>query len=264
MMNSVLIIVSGFLLGLLCCWFLMTYMGMGKRSLQIMKKRYQKLDESFEDLEKSFQKQDQLARTERKNLLDRIKFQDQSITELQTEKKHLIIDAQMAETGFLSETTELKKQLDLLATNKLDLEQKIVLQSREIHKLAEEIEVAKSRGAVAQSSDAEMKMLQHSMTRLREMMEQEGAQYRKQIEQLNRQLEAALSRKPQVDDLTQISGVGHKIQELLNSIGITNFQQIAEAEPKTIAKIKDVLGNFADRVERDDWLTQAQKLMTSV
>jgi len=261
MMNSALIIVLGFLLGLVSCWFLMTFLGMGKRSLQVMKQRYQKLDDSFEDLEKSFQKQDEAARTERKGLFDRIKLQDQSIIDLKSEKERMVVDAQMAENNFSSQVTSLTNQIELIKTNKEDLQEKTELQAREIKKLLQEIEVAKSRGAVAKSSDAEMKMLQHSMTRLREMMEKEGDEYRKQISVLTKQLEEALQNKPVYDDLTQISGVGDKLQELLNSIGITSFQHIAEANPETIANIKSVLGTFSDRIERDQWIKQARKLM---
>ena len=262
-MNSILIMVLVFLLGLLCCWFLMTFLGMGRRSLQIMKKRYQKLDDSFESLEKTFQKQDEVSRKERKSLLDRIKIQDQLIADVKLEKEHLIADAQTAETNFLSQITSLNNQMDLEKDNVEKLDNKIHLQTAEIRKLIQEIEMAKSRGDVAQSSDAEMKMLHHSMTRLREMMEQEGEGYRKQITKLTAQLQEALHNKPIVDDLTQIFGIGHTLQELLNSIGITSFAHIAEATPETLEKIRPMLGNLSDRIERDEWVKQARMLNNS-
>lgn len=61
------------------------------------------------------------------------------------------------------------------------------------------------------------------------------------------------------DDLKKISGVGPKLEEKLNNLGIFHFSQIAAFTADDIAKVDDVL-NFKGRIERDDWLSQAKVL----
>ena len=62
------------------------------------------------------------------------------------------------------------------------------------------------------------------------------------------------------DDLTQISGVGEELQKLLNKFGVMKFEQIANFSDDDIAKIDETL-NFKGRIERDDWIGQAQRLL---
>ncbi|MGI9301863.1 MAG: 50S ribosomal protein L21 [Gammaproteobacteria bacterium] len=65
--------------------------------------------------------------------------------------------------------------------------------------------------------------------------------------------------KGEPDDLKKISGVGPKLEERLNSLGIYHFWQIAEFKKSDIDKVDDLL-NFKGRVERDDWVKQATEL----
>ena len=61
------------------------------------------------------------------------------------------------------------------------------------------------------------------------------------------------------DDLKAISGVGPKLEKVLNDLGIWTYAQIAALEREEIAWIDDYLA-FKGRIERDDWLAQASKL----
>ncbi len=61
------------------------------------------------------------------------------------------------------------------------------------------------------------------------------------------------------DDLSLIGGVGPKIAEKLNGLGIYHFRQIAAFTPEDVAKVDEVL-NFKGRIEREDWIAQAQEL----
>ncbi|MFK8067835.1 MAG: 50S ribosomal protein L21 [Gammaproteobacteria bacterium] len=61
------------------------------------------------------------------------------------------------------------------------------------------------------------------------------------------------------DDLKLISGVGPKLEEKLNELGIYHFRQIANFSAEDIVKVDDGL-SFKGRVERDDWLGQAKIL----
>ncbi len=63
------------------------------------------------------------------------------------------------------------------------------------------------------------------------------------------------------DDLKLISGVGPKYEETLNGIGIFTFEQVSKMTPATIEAIEEITNYFPGRIERDDWIGQAKKLM---
>lgn len=62
-----------------------------------------------------------------------------------------------------------------------------------------------------------------------------------------------------VDDLKAISGIGPKLEQVLISMGLRSYAQIAELDAAAIAEIEDRLG-FKGRIMRDDWLGQARRL----
>lgn len=63
----------------------------------------------------------------------------------------------------------------------------------------------------------------------------------------------------QADDLTLITGIGPRIQTILNDYGIWHFSQIADWSPENEAWIDREL-NFAGRVSREGWIGQAREL----
>ncbi len=70
---------------------------------------------------------------------------------------------------------------------------------------------------------------------------------------------AAMDKPGQPDDLKVISGIGPKLEQVLNGLGVWTYAQIAAWERAEIAWVDDTLG-FKGRTERDDWLGQAAKL----
>lgn len=62
-----------------------------------------------------------------------------------------------------------------------------------------------------------------------------------------------------VDDLKRISGVGPALEEKLNDMGITRYAQIAAWTRADIDAVDEKL-NFKGRIDREDWIGQAQKL----
>ncbi len=60
----------------------------------------------------------------------------------------------------------------------------------------------------------------------------------------------------QADDLTVIGGVGPKIQEVLNGLGVYHYDQIAAWTRENIAWIDDHL-SFSGRIDREGWVEQA-------
>jgi predicted flap endonuclease-1-like 5' DNA nuclease len=63
------------------------------------------------------------------------------------------------------------------------------------------------------------------------------------------------------DDLKQITGIGPKLEEKLNGLGIYHYSQIAGWSDGDIARIDAEL-QAKGRVERDNWVGQAAALMS--
>ncbi len=66
--------------------------------------------------------------------------------------------------------------------------------------------------------------------------------------------------KGKKDDLKLISGVGPVLEKKLNKLGITTFKQVADFKKTDITKIDDAL-SFKGRIDRDNWVAQAKKLV---
>lgn len=62
------------------------------------------------------------------------------------------------------------------------------------------------------------------------------------------------------DDLKKILGIGSVLEEKLNDMGVYHYSQIAEFTDSDIENINTHL-NFPGRIERDEWIPQAQELM---
>ncbi|MEM8486081.1 MAG: hypothetical protein AAF564_11065 [Bacteroidota bacterium] len=62
------------------------------------------------------------------------------------------------------------------------------------------------------------------------------------------------------DDLKKISGVGPKLERLLNGIGVFYFWQVASWSGKDVTEVDDMLEVFKGRIERDNWVLQARTL----
>ncbi len=71
---------------------------------------------------------------------------------------------------------------------------------------------------------------------------------------------AAPKAKSSADDLSKLSGVGPVIVGKLEALGITTLQQIADFTEQDIARIDEEL-NFKGRIERDEWVKQANELL---
>lgn len=62
------------------------------------------------------------------------------------------------------------------------------------------------------------------------------------------------------DDLKRISGIGPKLEQVLNGLGLWTFEQIAVLTAAETAWLDDYL-QFRGRIERDAWQKQALELM---
>jgi NADH-quinone oxidoreductase subunit E len=69
----------------------------------------------------------------------------------------------------------------------------------------------------------------------------------------------AVDKPAQPSDLKAISGIGPKLEKVLNGLGIWTYGQIAAWTSQEIAWVEDYL-SLAGRIGRDDWTAQAAAL----
>lgn len=62
------------------------------------------------------------------------------------------------------------------------------------------------------------------------------------------------------DNLKEIKGIGPKLEQLVNSMGVYHFDQIANWTPDEVAWVNANLTGFKGRVSRDNWIDQAKIL----
>ncbi len=62
------------------------------------------------------------------------------------------------------------------------------------------------------------------------------------------------------DDLLKIKGIGPKLNEVLNGLGVHRFDQIANWSAGDVDKVDDHLGAFKDRIGQEEWIPQAKLL----
>ena len=67
-------------------------------------------------------------------------------------------------------------------------------------------------------------------------------------------------REGRADDLKMVSGIGARLEEQLNGIGVWHLDQIAGWSTPQALWIDDRLGGVRGRVTRDDWVGQARAL----
>jgi len=65
------------------------------------------------------------------------------------------------------------------------------------------------------------------------------------------------------DNLQKIKGIGKTVEEKLNNIGIYSFKQITNFNAQDIQDITELTKLFSGRIERDDWIGQAYKLLNN-
>ncbi|AID30780.1 NADH-quinone oxidoreductase subunit E [Mesorhizobium sp. USDA 4775] len=69
----------------------------------------------------------------------------------------------------------------------------------------------------------------------------------------------AMDKPAKSSDLKAISGIGPKLEKVLNGLGIWTYAQIAAWSPQEIAWVDDYL-SFNGRIGRDEWTAQAAVL----
>lgn len=70
-----------------------------------------------------------------------------------------------------------------------------------------------------------------------------------------------VAKKEEADDLTLISGIGGWIREKLNALDIYTFRQISNFTKEDVENVTDAIEYFQGRIERDEWIHQAEELL---
>jgi predicted flap endonuclease-1-like 5' DNA nuclease len=65
----------------------------------------------------------------------------------------------------------------------------------------------------------------------------------------------------EADDLTNISGIGKWINKKLNALAIFTYKQISRFNEDDIDEVTEAIEYFPGRIERDEWIIQAQELV---
>lgn len=63
------------------------------------------------------------------------------------------------------------------------------------------------------------------------------------------------------DDLTRIKGVGAFLEQKMNGLGIYTYEQLSKFTPDWTDRLTTAIEFFPGRIERDDWVGQATRLM---
>ena len=61
------------------------------------------------------------------------------------------------------------------------------------------------------------------------------------------------------DDLKMIKGIGPVMEQVLNDLGVTTFEQITAFTEDDVARVTEAINTFPGRIERDDWIGGARK-----
>jgi len=63
------------------------------------------------------------------------------------------------------------------------------------------------------------------------------------------------------DNLQLISGIGPRLEKVLNDNGVYYYWQLAEWNQRDIEEIDERLGEFSGRITREDWVGQARRML---
>jgi len=65
---------------------------------------------------------------------------------------------------------------------------------------------------------------------------------------------------PEIDELTDIRGIGNVLVRKLHMLGIYSYENLLNLSDDDIERARQLIPDFERRMERDDWLEQAQTL----
>ncbi len=142
--------------------------------------------------------------------------------------------------------------------------QELTERTSELHQVTAERNTLRTRLAQAEAELRELSSAFRAETQLRTEAVETHVATSNALRARVAELEAALleSRKvaPEPVGLRRIRGIGPAYERALLGLGITSVAQVARLTPEDIARIAPQIKAQADRILRDDWVGQAQRL----
>ncbi|NIP13439.1 MAG: hypothetical protein GWM88_01315 [Pseudomonadales bacterium] len=148
------------------------------------------------------------------------------------------------------------KKLEVLQQQVTTLEELVRERTEELNEVKWRAELADGERASITEEDGKMMLvLNQQLSEARESNDRLIAVVSRLEERL-----AASDRAPAGDDFTQMRGIGDKLANQLNELGIHTFGQIADIDLKALEDDHHPLAAFKHRIEKDDWIAQAREL----
>ena len=193
--------------------------------------------------------------------LDNLDVMEQKVIELEAENAQLRHDATLLqqEIGALqrdvAELDELKVQNKELAHCLKSMENSRKQYERDAQRYRDQAESSEKQTETLRMHLDDVEASFATMAR-----QHDEALKIAQQESVREQVNGHEPEAQQVDDLTQIVGIGKVFQQTLNDLGIYSFRQIASFGAADVARVNMQLKEFKGRMEQDDWIGQAKDL----
>ncbi len=107
-----------------------------------------------------------------------------------------------------------------------------------------------------QDHERRIDALQEQLRHVERSRDEEIERYRRRLDRLPHPLAPGVD-----DDLQRIRGIGPKLSKRLRDLGIWSFAQIAQWTEEDVERISRQIGAFSGRIQRDDWVQSARRLM---
>ncbi len=256
--------------------------------LELLRKDHSCVSEEYRELQADFE----TTRTERDQLKSNFAATSEELTSLQSRLRTIEDEAngKIALASHLrQENDQLKMEVAKMRTENRTLEELITVHSETLQKLRADslsIETLLERQAAVRDSLQEHSIRLHAVTKDRHdhdepaatvkiaapfehehAAEDDGEIIAFDNDQRNARIDSVLGlvydRPPtHCDPLQQISGIGPMLEHKLNRLGIYRFEQIRDLNGPAIEELSRLLA-FKDRIQRDSWVSQANRLAKS-
>lgn len=173
------------------------------------------------------------------------------------EKKVIVLATSLSDlrTELDHTTLRLQKRVDELEP----LIKTVADRENEISLMHSKVSMLPSLQEQVETANTECERLQNELQLVTDVKVGEISRLRKQVSELEKVREKKLFETPdEKDDLKKISGIGQVLEQMLNRIGITTFQQIARFTEQDVKQVDETLRVFQGRIVRDNWIGGAQ------
>jgi len=190
------------------------------------------------------------------------------LSQKEAESKEPMLIQQIA--SLEQELTKAKDKISQLSNEKESLEERLRLLDSEnefniinsLYEWKSKYKVAKEQLDECQSKQSDISTLSTSKSQLL-LSSTTSTQSEEQEIETSKPALLTEAKNGKKDNLTLVKGIGKVLEERLNNLGIFHFEQIASWTKAEQAWI-DKYMSFPGRVEREEWVKQAKKLLKGI